>query len=213
MAARQRVYLGHITRFYHGLLRGIADRMLLVCPLDRPPFRDRESLITFPFRGVPAHLFANGFHDVSDLFGKEMRDLERQLYDASDNAVRVQIVDRYLLGRLRSGLYDVQFTGRCLPALLVSGDVGRTLVDFNVTYKTLELRFELVLGVTPSEMLKIKRFNAVVHMMYACRHDSLTRIGQDCGYYDQSHFIREFKQLTGYTPRLFLREQFTIVQA
>jgi len=68
------------------------------------------------------------------------------------------------------------------------------------------------MGLTPAELLKIKRFNDAVLAMYSCRHTSLTGIAYECGYYDQSHFIREFKQLTNFTPRDFLKEQFTIVQ-
>lgn len=58
----------------------------------------------------------------------------------------------------------------------------------------MERRFKTVMGLTPAELLKIKRFNDAVLAMYSCRHNFLTGIAYECGYYDQSHFIREFKQ-------------------
>jgi AraC-like DNA-binding protein len=167
---------------------------------------------TYPFFRVPAHLFANSFHSMSDLFGKEVRELEERLYEAKDNAARIAITDRFLLGKLKGDIYEVQFAERVMPALLAGGNIKQVLTDFNVTHKTLGRRFERVLGLSPSELIKIKRFNRAVHTLYSCRYESLTQIGYACGYYDQSHFIREFKQLTGYTPRDFLQEQFTIVQ-
>lgn len=167
---------------------------------------------TYPFFGVPAHLFANSFHGMIDLFGKDIAGLEERLYEAKDNTERIAITDRYLLKKFKGDIYEVKFAEKIVPALLAAGNIKQVLSDFNVTHKTLERRFERVLGLSPRELIKIKRFNRAVHTMYSCQYESLTNIGYACGYYDQSHFIREFKQLTGYAPRDFLQEQFTIVK-
>ena len=82
----------------------------------------------------------------------------------------------------------------------------------NTNYKTIERKFNRVIGLPPSHFLKIRRFNKALHTIYACKYDTLTEVALDSGYYDQSHFIREFKQLTRYTPSEFLKEQFTIVE-
>jgi AraC-like DNA-binding protein len=166
----------------------------------------------YPFFRVPVHRFANGFYGVEELFGSAFRELEERLYDAENNAERVRLADGFLRGRLGRVPEDHAFVGEFARQLL-RGDarIGELADRFGTSYKTLERRFSAVIGLTPSELHKIERFNRAVLSMYSSTHGSLTRTAYDCGYYDQSHFIREFKRLTGSTPRAFLREQYTIV--
>lgn len=193
---------------------GVRKRSLVISQTSRQNFFCIRFRVggTYALFGVPAHLFAHGFYGMQDVLGGWVTELEERLFTA-DNASRVQIVDRYLLERLGSDdNTDYVFVRRCMPELLRGVKVGTVLSDFNVGYKTLERRFDRVLGLSPTEVTRIHRFNNAVHTMYSGKHNSLTSVCHACGYYDQSHFIREFKQLTSFTPREFLREQFTIVQ-
>jgi AraC-like DNA-binding protein len=167
---------------------------------------------TYPFFKLPVHLFANGFYSMYDLLGNEVKELEEKLFNAKDSFSRVQLADQFLLQKLNIREDEYVFAKKCIPAILSAGNVGSVLRSFNVNYKTLARRFDKVLGLSPSELIKINRFNNAVYAMYSCKYTSLTSITYACGYYDQSHFIREFKQLTNYTPGEFLKEQFTIVQ-
>ena len=168
-----------------------------------------------PFLKIPVNTFANDFYELEQLMGNEYRELEEKLYDARTAGDRIVVMENYLLRKLRScNFADYDFVNSCLKSLLhrLSTDIKVLAQQYNSNYKTLERKFEKVVGLTPSEVVKIRRFNNAVLLMYSCRYDSLTRIAYECGYYDQSHFIREFKDLTALTPRGFLKEQFTIVQ-
>jgi AraC-like DNA-binding protein len=167
---------------------------------------------TYPFFRLPVSLFSAAFYTLEELFGNQLRELEERLYDAKDNAARVQLTDQYLLRKAQFDNDDYAFTRTCLPHLLQANNVAEVARDFNTGYKTLERKFQKVLGLSPSEVIKISRFNKAVLTMYSCQFDSLTGVAYSSGYYDQSHFIREFRQLTGFAPKEFLREQFTIVQ-
>lgn len=166
----------------------------------------------YPFFKLPGHLFAANIHTVQDLFGHQLRDLEEKLYHTTDNQTRVQITDQFLLQRLSFNDENYLFTRKCIPYLLRGHSIAQVAADLNTNYKKIERKFNQVLGVSPTELVKINRFNNALLTIYSCKLKSLTAVAYACGYYDQSHFIREFKQLTGFSPKAFLRQQFTIVQ-
>lgn len=168
----------------------------------------------YAFFHIPTYLTANHFYTIDELLGKEYRELEEQLYDAADHPARVMVVDNFFLSRVKNVSAEQVFISKCTKALLQNSSLKiYELADhFNTNYKTLERKFANVIGLTPTELLKIKRFNNAILAMYSCRFSSLTDVAYECGFYDQSHFIREFKQLSGLAPRAFLQEQFTIVK-
>lgn len=169
----------------------------------------------YPFIRIPVYMYSNDFYGLDLLMGNEYRELEERLYNVRTDRGRVSIMEQYLLRKLQGKIPDeYEFVKAGLDHVIGSPSAGiKSLADrLNTNYRTLERRFENVVGLNPSELLKIRRFNKSVLLMYSCKYDSFTEIAYESGYYDQSHFIREFRQLTGLTPREFLKEQFTIVQ-
>lgn len=64
--------------------------------------------------------------------------------------------------------------------------------------------FKKHLGVTPKGFQKIQRFQKVVTEIESTRQINWTKLSLDCGYYDQAHFINEFKAYSGYSPKQYL---------
>jgi AraC-like DNA-binding protein len=54
-------------------------------------------------------------------------------------------------------------------------------------------------GITPQNFFSVQRFNKSLELIRSSG-GTLTSIAQECGYYDQAHFIKEFKSYTGLTP-------------
>ncbi len=76
-----------------------------------------------------------------------------------------------------------------------------------ITQKTLIKHFEKHIGKTPSDFRKIVRFrNALNQKAIENCHNNLTDITYASSYFDQSHMIKDFKSLTGYTPREFFKK-------
>lgn len=168
----------------------------------------------YPFFKIPVHSFANGFYALQDLFGNEFSELESRLYEAKNMQTRVQLVEDCLLRRLNHNIEEYSFVERFSKEILNQGSVNlyKLIPQFNTSYKTLERKFRNVMGLTPSELARITRFNKALLLMYSLKARSLTEVAYDSGYYDQSQFNKEFKNLTGYSPARFIKEQFTIIR-
>jgi len=59
--------------------------------------------------------------------------------------------------------------------------------------------FQAAVGLTPRTFYKIQRFNKSLELVKGMKL-SLTSVAYDCGYHDQAHFIREFREFTGLKP-------------
>ncbi|HEY0464315.1 MAG TPA: helix-turn-helix domain-containing protein [Polyangiaceae bacterium] len=122
-----------------------------------------------------------------------------ELAEASDAATRVAVVER-LLSELP--FEDDLLITRATALLAASHDeasVSAVAVALGVSERQLERRFLARVGVTPKRFATLRRFERAVAR--ARTAPSLTTAALDAGYYDQSHFIRDFRRFAGSSPR------------
>lgn len=65
-------------------------------------------------------------------------------------------------------------------------------------------RFEAAVGISPKLLDRIQRFQRSLHLMGSV---PLAEVALSCGYYDQAHLIRDWRQFAGVTPSVWLRDQ------
>ena len=83
---------------------------------------------------------------------------------------------------------------------------------YGITSRYLQKLFLQYTGLTPKLYSKINRFQNSLRLVIK-KDISLTSIAYDCGYFDQSHFIRDFKSFTGLTPSDYSSENSPITSA
>lgn len=71
--------------------------------------------------------------------------------------------------------------------------------EINISSRALRTLFQKHVGVSAKELIKIYRFQKVIRSGLQ-NEQSLTSLAYTAGYYDQSHFIHEFKTMVGITP-------------
>jgi len=145
---------------------------------------------------------------LADLFSREIRQTEEQMYNAKTTEERISVVERFLLDRYSPiSVYDEALINNGIRLIQESSghlSAARLAQRLSVTSKTLERKFAAYIGKTPGHYAKLIRFRQILAGFDSNKKLSLTEHAFMNGYFDQAHFIHDFKKYSGYTPSEFL---------
>lgn len=149
--------------------------------------------------------FNNQVVDYSDLSGNSVNILHAKLLETVAWDKRIALVEDFLLHRLslserRSGkVAVVSDIMHVIKQEDFFDNIENVASRYGITSRYLQKLFLKHTGLTPKLYSKINRFQNSLRLVTK-KDTSLTSIAYDCGYFDQSHFIRDFKSFTGLTP-------------
>lgn len=163
----------------------------------------------YPLFKVPMNETANGVFNAGTVFGKWGEETQQVLADSVSTQQRVQAVQRQLARLLREDSRPNNIVDFCLRALKASdGCMAIQDLERQTGYsrRYLNLLFEMHVGAAPKSIARILRFQRIYRKWArGLTYESLKRESEDI-YYDQAHFTKEFKQMTGYSPQRFSRD-------
>ena len=158
------------------------------------------------FASNPANELFNLSLALDDIFEKsKVSEVEERLLSAASDKQRIRIVEQFLLAQLK----DIQADKRIVEAvkLIYQSNGTIRIKELNeklfISQSPFEKRFRKVVGTTPKKFASIVRFHAVLDNLNNTK--SLTEICYENNFFDQAHFIKDFKQFTGDTPENFKR--------
>ncbi|WP_407944300.1 helix-turn-helix domain-containing protein [Maridesulfovibrio sp.] len=145
--------------------------------------------------------------DGVDLFGRNASELGERIVEAGDFDERVSLLEDFLIenmilesdeDRLIPYAADSLYYGHSvLNSKSVSESVGLGIRQF-------QRRFKSEVGVTPKQYMCLSRFQQTVRACLLGDHASMLDCALAHGYYDQAHFIHDFKNYTGHSPSYLL---------
>lgn len=116
------------------------------------------------------------------------------------------------MARGKPGLDPVTRAANHLRQARGTVSVQQLADEAGLSLRQFQRRFQALTGLNPKHYARICRIGQAVHRKELEPEASWTELALECGYADQSHFIRDFKALTGTLPREFLRGQSPILR-
>ncbi len=187
------VICGQQTNYYDLSLSGKTGMILIV-------FRPHgvKSFFNFPITEL-----LNENLSLQDLINNEAIELEDKLLNSPNNKQRITHLENFLIKRLiynneiervEHAIKMIENTKGQIKAQNIASEVCLGIKQFERT-------FSKYVGINPKKFASIVRFQNVIQI--ESKNNSMSQLAYNNGYYDQSHFIHDFKSLTGLTPKAF----------
>jgi AraC-like DNA-binding protein len=165
----------------------------------------------FPFLGPPAGELADLHVDLETLWGRSATiALRERLCAAPTPEQRLSILERVLLAHLFRPLEHHHAVSTALHAFTSSdgiGTVGALARQIGISQRRFIEVFTDEVGITPKLFSRIQRFHLALSAFQESDSLNWAHLAVDCGYFDQSHLIRDFLEFSGLTPTDYLNQR------
>lgn len=166
--------------------------------------------------GVPAAALGAWVVDLEDVLGADARELSDRIAAQPSWEARFAVLDDVLSRRLVDAEIDPQLAHawRLLTAAEGVARVGQVACEIGWSRRNLVGRFTAEFGVGPKEAAKLARFHRSHRLLRAQPSVSLADAAARCGFYDQAHLARDWRDIAGIPPSRWRAEElFSFVQA
>ncbi len=153
--------------------------------------------------------------NITELWGAEGSELELQMLACTTNEERVAFIEDFLRNKLKSIAFNNSDVEYCVDALTQSE--GNVTIDvlaqqLCISKRQLERKFSAAVGLTPKMLARIIRFQNTLQLIEKREFISFTGVAHEGGFYDQAHFIKDFKEFTGLNPKQYFSENLEMVK-
>lgn len=165
----------------------------------------------YPFLGVPLNELRNELSLLDALDRPGLLRLYARLRKAASLSARIHLLEEWLIGRLtlgkeRSMLIPASLTmlrqrEGCLPIPALA----QTLA---ISQRQLERLYQSQVGISPKQYARLLRVETARLALKQMNEQTTTSLAAELGFYDQSHFIREFRSVIGMTPYAYMKRNY-----
>jgi len=166
--------------------------------------------------GLPMDILTEETVDVVDLFGAQGHEVIERLMETRNPEKRFATVETFLL-RLARNESKVSPLAQAAIAELTrsrgSTAIQALATEFQVSRRHLGLTLRRHVGLGTKSYARIMRLQYSLAAIRNDSHSTLTEVGLEAGYFDQAHFIKDFRDFCGVSPREFARQEHNLADA
>ncbi|WP_299136010.1 AraC family transcriptional regulator [uncultured Tenacibaculum sp.] len=148
--------------------------------------------------------FINSYLSVEDLWKNSGKTLISKLQETSEINDKIQLIEQFLISKLSK--YQIKETTNwdgvitSLYKNFNTINLQELACNTNLSYRQFERNFKQHFGITSKKFQRIARLQNTVKQVLLSKNTHYLHIALDNGYYDQSHFIKDFFLLSGTKP-------------
>ncbi len=162
----------------------------------------------YPFVNSPGSHFTDKSTSLSEVFGADGNTLEAAILAVEEDERRIELAEVFLRGRHPERDERVELINEIIEH--IAADRETTKVDdlqnrFNLTKRTLQRLFSRYVGVSPGWVIRRYRLYEAADHLAKGEIVDWPRLAADLGYFDQAHFIKDFKKMIGVSPGEYAR--------
>ncbi len=153
--------------------------------------------------GISSSEIKNELVDLVSLLGQDGKDITQQMLEAKNNAERLVFINRFLEIRIQE-FKRPEIVHAVQDIYMKKGMVNVNSIANQASFsqRQFERNFKDQTGFTPKTFSRIVRFKSLVNT-HKKGNSTLTQAAYEYGYYDQAHFIQDFRQFSGYNPHTY----------
>jgi AraC-like DNA-binding protein len=146
---------------------------------------------------------------VDQVFEREPRALEREIFEAQDDQERMAVMERMIRAKLPAEDEQVALVNDIVDRINREHDLTKVEAlceHYGIHIRSLQRLFDQYVGVSPKWVIKIARIQHAAETVDLRQAQNWTKLSADLGYHDQAHFIKDFKSIVGQTPEAYAKK-------
>ena len=159
------------------------------------------------FFNFPLDAMSNSVVDLDAIWNGGAPALRDRLLEAAGPSAKFRVFEEALLARWRSKADHhraVVFALRYFSRDPEHATIGKVMNQIGLSRRRFIELFRQQVGMTPKMFCRVRRFQRALDQIQRSRDVQWADLAAQCGYYDQAHFINNFREFCGITPRDYL---------
>jgi AraC-like DNA-binding protein len=162
----------------------------------------------YPFLQSPVSELTDSSLPIEEVFGLEGKRLEAAILALENKGALVELAEDFLRQRLPEPDETVETINRIVNYIIAHREVIKVedvVSRFHLSKRTLQRIFSQYVGVSPKWVIKRYRLHEAAEQLAGAGSVDWSQLAVELGYFDQAHFIKDFKTIVGATPGEYVR--------
>jgi AraC-like DNA-binding protein len=165
-----------------------------------------RSGMSFPFFSFPTEETTNYVVEADLIWGRNFHRFYENLHNAESPQEKFNLTEKFLLSEIID-YKDHDFVEFITSRIIINEGTLPISDLINLTgfsNRHFISKFKKLVGITPKTYSKITRFQSVITKIHQSPDLDWISLALEAGFYDQAHFIKDFREMSGFTPEQYL---------